>query len=92
MALDAARSWALRRAARCREMHLKTFGASGAGAYDVVIDEAGSRTHVFVVHCPSGERDDCASHVSAFEIVEPSAGDDAEKAELFPPPPQENTA
>jgi len=31
MAIDAARSWALHRARRCRETDLKTLGASGAG-------------------------------------------------------------
>jgi len=90
MAIDAARSWALIRARRCREMDLKTFGASVAGTYEVVVDECDTRTRVSVLHCPSGERDDCAWHVSPFEIVGPPSRAEAEQPELLPPPPQES--
>ena len=90
MAIDAARSWAIHRARRCREMDLKTFGASVAGTYEVVVDECDTRTRVSVLHCPSGERDDCAWHVSPFEIVGPPTRAEAEQPDLFPPPPQES--
>ncbi|HME02423.1 MAG TPA: hypothetical protein VKG38_05270 [Solirubrobacteraceae bacterium] len=73
MAIDAARSWALHRARRCREMGLKRFGASGAGTYEGVVAECDTRARVSVLHRPSGERDDCAWHGSPFEIVEPPA-------------------
>ena len=85
MALDAARSWALHRAARCRETDLKTFGPSGAGAYEVVVDESDGRTRVSVLHCPSGEYDARAWHVSPHEIVGPPACVEPQQPELFPP-------
>ena len=89
MAIDAARSWAQRRARRCHEMDLKTFGPAGAGTYRVIIDVSGDRAHVSVVHCPSGEHDDCAWHISPFEIVEQPIRARFEQPELLPKVAQE---
>jgi hypothetical protein len=90
MAIDAARSWALHRARRSREADLKTFGASDTGTYEVVVDECDARTRVSVLHRPSGERDDCAWHVSPVEIVGPPSRAEAEQPDLIPQPPQES--
>ena len=92
MAIDAARSWAQRRARRCHEMDLKTLGPAGAGTYDVIIDESGDRAHVSVGHCPSGERDDCAWHISPFEIVESPSHAGCEQPELLAKAAQEREA
>src|SRR5208283_4518203 len=68
----------------------KTFGASVVGTYEVGVDACDTRTRVSVLHCPSGERDDYAWHVSPFEIVGPSSRAEAEQPDRFPPPPQES--
>lgn len=84
MALDAARSHGRHRAERCRAGDAMTFGKSEpTETYQIVVTRQEPNATIFLVHVPSGERDACAWHVNAFDVVEPCT---ASEVELFDAP------
>ena len=84
LAIDAARSHAELRIARCVAADLNTFGRDvPAGTYVTSLVEPDEHARLVIVHKPSGEEDDVRWQIWPFDVIEPPNPADAVQTDLF---------